>query len=292
MLPAGIKKLFIDFLISQFNYDVSINNTKYVSGGSINNAVLVNTTAGSYFIKWNNSSSFPEMFKKEAKGLLLLKNTNIIKVPNIIFYSEVDNFSFLVLEYIDSSIKINDFWNDFGVSLARLHKNTNTQFGLDHDNYMGSIYQSNKFHDNWNNFFINERINPLLEKCRNSGIINKSILNKFDNFFNKLDEIFPNEKPSLLHGDLWSGNYIVSSDGKACLIDPAVYYGNREIDISMTKLFGSFDNDFYNAYNQEFNLEKNWESRVDYYNLYPLLIHVLLFGGGYLSSILNIIRKF
>jgi fructosamine-3-kinase len=107
-----------------------------------------------------------------------------------------------------------------------------------------------------------------------------------------LQDIFPTEKPSLLHGDLWNGNVLVAEDGMGCLIDPAVYYGHREMYLSMTNLFGGFDRQFYDSYNDQFPLEKNFESRIDIYNLYPLLVHVNLFGGGYVGQVQSILSKF
>ena len=115
---------------------------------------------------------------------------------------------------------------------------------------------------------------------------------KFSALFERLPDIFPAEKPALLHGDLWSGNYITGKNGEAWLIDPAVYYGNREADIAMTRLFGGFNATFYSAYNDEYPLESGWEERLDYFNLYPLLVHINLFGSSYLNQIQNILSKF
>jgi len=117
-------------------------------------------------------------------------------------------------------------------------------------------------------------------------------LNTFEQLYVRLDELLPEEPPALLHGDLWSGNYMITQDGNACLIDPAAYYGHREVDIAMTTLFGGFDETFYTSYIEEYPLEKGWAQRLHIFNLYPLLIHLNLFGSGYLGSILSTIRKF
>jgi len=125
-----------------------------------------------------------------------------------------------------------------------------------------------------------------------SGRLNTSLSKSFARFCNQVESIFPKEEPSLLHGDLWSGNFMVNNEGNACIYDPAVYYGHREMDIGMSKLFGGFDKAFYLAYNQEYPMEKGWERRVEYCNLYPLLVHVNLFGGGYASSVSAILSRF
>jgi len=131
-----------------------------------------------------------------------------------------------------------------------------------------------------------------LKEARNKGEFSQSDTRYFNSLFKSLHNIIPMEKPSLLHGDLWSGNFMVTADGLPCLIDPAVYYGHREADIAMTQLFGGFQPEFYQAYNRAWPMEKDWQKRLDIFNLYPLLVHVNLFGGGYASQVLRIIRQF
>lgn len=126
----------------------------------------------------------------------------------------------------------------------------------------------------------------------NLGIVNSGWRKKFEALFLKLPALLPEEKPSLLHGDLWSGNLITDEKGEPCLIDPAVYYGNRETDLAMTKLFDGFDSEFYHCYNECFPLQKGFERRANLYNLYPLLVHVNLFGGSYKQSVENILDDF
>lgn len=263
-----------------------------LSGGSINTAAKLETSAGHFFVKWNDAKKHPGMFEAEAKGLKLLKDANEIGVPEIIFYGEVEKTSFLLLEFIDPSSREKHFFHDFGKSLARLHKQSDEHFGLDHDNYIGSLKQGNKKHKQWSDFFREERLEKQLRMAFDEGKLRKSIIQQFDNLFNLLPEIFPGEKPSLLHGDLWSGNYSNDYLGKAAIFDPAVYYGSREMDIAMSKLFGGFDKEFYEGYNEEFPLENAWKERVDICNLYPLLVHVNLFGGSYGRDVERILSKF
>jgi fructosamine-3-kinase len=155
---------------------------------------------------------------------------------------------------------------------------------------MGSLPQSNKKHSDWISFFVEERLEKQVSLAHE--YLSSSNFSAFNRLYKRLGELIPPEPPALLHGDLWGGNYMVSSDGKACLIDPAVYYGHREIDIAMTTLFEGFDGDFYASYHEEYPLEKGWRDRLDIFNLYPLLIHLNLFGSGYLGSIERILKRF
>ena len=161
---------------------------------------------------------------------------------------------------------------------------------MDHDNYIGSLKQSNTYYDDGVEFFINTRLVPQLEKLNNLN--NSSFFKKFDVLFNLLNEIIPVYQPSLLHGDLWSGNFLIDHNGHACIIDPAVYYGNREVDIAMTKLFGGFSEEFYSNYNNYFPMLNDWQERMPIWNLYPLLVHANLFGSSYLNQINSILNKY
>ncbi len=272
--------------------DVKVNNISSVGGGSINDTYKVNTNVGNYFVKKNSASDYPQMFEKEALGLKILSVTNKIETPDVIAIGESENISFLILKFINSTNKLGSFWDDFGRQLAALHTNSDTHFGLNHDNYIGSLKQSNNQHDNWNDFFREERLDKQVRLARNNGAIDTGTVSAFDRFYSRIDNIFPKEPPSLLHGDLWGGNFMVSEKGNPVFIDPAVYYGHREMDLGMTQLFGGFDRQFYDSYNNHHPLENGWQERLSYCNLYPLLVHVNLFGGGYLQSVKTILRKF
>jgi len=279
--------------LEQNGFDtIKIQNVIPVSGGSINETYCVATNKGKFFIKKNDSKRFPKMFEKEAKGLEILQNTNTIRTPKVIVLGESEEVSFLILEYIESKNPKSIFWEEFGAKLASLHQCTTTTFGLDYDNYIGSLYQQNNFHTNWTDFFIEERLQIQIKLARDHHQIESATISKFEKLYNRLDDIFPKEQPALLHGDLWSGNFIVDEKGAPVIMDPAVYYGHREMEIAMTKLFGGFDNQFYDAYNAHFQLEKGWQNRMDICNLYPLMVHVNLFGGSYLNQVKNIIAKF
>lgn len=288
MIPVELDKIVCEKLSEIHNLDVNIRAQNAIGGGCINNALKLKTNVGNYFLKWNDASLFPGMFDSEAKGLNLLRDSNSVYVPEVISSNESGEQSFLMLEYIDSGGMSVNYWEDFGRQLSTLHRVSADAFGLDHDNYIGSLKQSNQEHSTWRDFFINERILPQLELAN----LESGLTQKFENLFEKLDDLFPNEAPALLHGDLWSGNYMVSENGDPVIMDAAVYYGHREMDLAMSKLFGGFDTRFYTSYNEAFHLERGWELRLDICNLYPLLVHVNLFGGSYLSQIESIMRRF
>lgn len=271
---------------------ILISDVKTISGGSINNAYCLTTNHGKFFLKTNQANRFPKMFKQESKGLELLRNSQSVRIPKVLLDGEIDNISFLILEYIESVNPQPNFWKKFGKQLAELHKKTNNTFGLDHNNYIGSLHQSNKEHQTWSAFFINERLNSQIKLARDNNEIDEDSISKFESLCKKIDDIFPKEEPALLHGDLWSGNFMSDEKGNPLIMDPAIYYGHREMDIAMTKLFGGFDAQLYDAYNEEYELEKGWQERIEICNLYPLLVHVNLFGGSYLSQVKSIVSKF
>jgi fructosamine-3-kinase len=196
------------------------------------------------------------------------------------------------MDFLETGSRRSTFWEDFGRALAQLHRKSQESFGLEHDNYIGSLPQSNKTHASWSEFFIQERLEAQLKRARDRNKIGGDILLRMEKLFHRLEGLFPFEPPALLHGDLWSGNFFCGVDGEACIFDPAVYFGHREMDIGMSKLFGGFDPAFYQAYNAEWPLGDDWENRVDIANLYPLLVHVNLFGGGYLSQVRSILQRF
>ncbi|PCI97125.1 MAG: hypothetical protein COB15_08560 [Flavobacteriales bacterium] len=292
MIALNFQNEIAKALSKNIDEEVSILKVASVSGGSINDAYCLTTNQGMYFIKTNQANRYPFMFDKEATGLDLLRNTDAIRIPKVVLSNKFEDTSFLILELIENSTPLPDFWSLFGKQLAQLHQNTNTSFGLEESNYIGSLPQQNNLHNNWIDFFIHERLKPQIKLARDNGKIDLSTITKFERLYTKLDEIFPEEPPALLHGDLWSGNFMVDEKGGPVIIDPAVYFGHREMDIAMTKLFGGFNQQLYQSYNEHFPLEKGWEQRVDICNLYPLMVHVNLFGGGYLEQVKSILNKF
>jgi protein-ribulosamine 3-kinase len=270
----------------------TIYSNRSVGGGSICDSRLLETSKGKYFLKMNHSSQTFEMFESEVSGLQLLSSAGLIKIPEVIYYSQADNVSFLLLEYIERGTPSAAFWIDFGVQLAALHQITNKYFGLDSDNFIGSLAQSNQPTDKWVDFFINERLQKQIELAIEQNAIDKITISKFELLFKKLPDIFPEEQPALIHGDLWNGNFLVNSNGKPVIFDPSVCFAHREMDLAMSHLFGGFDQLFYEAYHEFFPIEKGFDQRLEIYQLYYLMVHVNLFGGGYLKSVKNILSRF
>ncbi len=263
-----------------------------VSGGCIHNAQKITTSQGNYFIKLNQASDL-KMFETEYSGLKLLAEAGEVNVPEPISSGVVDGQAFLLLHFINSSSRKSSFWYNFGSALARLHKfHQNDRYGLSYSNYIGRLDQYNVFSDDWISFFIDQRLEIQLRLAFDNGYIDKSYLQSCTRFYKRLPDLLPVEPPSLLHGDLWSGNFMTGEEGQPVIIDPAVYYGNREIELSFTKMFGGFDRQFYLSYFEEYPMEPGFEERVDIYNIYPHLVHVNLFGPSYLGGVTPVIRKY
>jgi fructosamine-3-kinase len=263
-----------------------------VGGGCIHQAFKAETSQGSYFIKLNESSGSSGMFDAEAHGLMVLRKANAIALPAVIATGDTGGASFLVLEWIEPGKRVKHFFEDFGQRLAQLHGNTQTFFGLEKDNYIGSLKQINQPHESFTDFFIEKRLEVQLKMAIDHNKLPLGIHKHFERLYSNLPKIIPPESPALLHGDLWNGNYMTGPDGRACIFDPAVYYGHREADLAMTLLFGGFNQEFYESYHGHFPLEKDWRKRTDIFNLYPLLVHVNLFGGGYAGEVTRIVQRF
>jgi fructosamine-3-kinase len=274
-----------------------------LSGGCISDAFKVTIDNGSnFFLKYNSSAS-NDMFIKEANGLKELSKVNVIRIPDVLSFDE----DYILLEFIPTGSRNlpaaklwqagKNFFEEFGRRFAEMHKYTSNEFGFYEDNYIGSNPQKNipdeKEKDNWVRFYFNKRILFQLELAEKLGNSTDSLRKGISKLENKIEDIIQtNEKPSLLHGDLWGGNYMVDENGDAVLIDPAVYYGHREADLGMTKLFGGFSSEFYKLYFETFPLEDGYDYRENIYKLYHVLNHLNLFGGGYYSQALSLIKYY
>ena len=271
------------------HFNANSTQIKSLSGGSINQVYLIQNNNKKYVIKVNDKNVFQGMFEKEAKGLDVLSKSNF-KIPAVIGHGELENTSYLILEYIEPGRNID--WELFGSKLAHLHLNSNVYFGLDHDNYIGSLEQKNTNKKTWVEFYEQMRIMPLVQRLFAFSLLDENEVRMAENLCKKLPDLLPVENPSLIHGDLWSGNLICDRQGEPVLIDPAIYYGFREMDLAMLNLFGSIPSSAIDAYQDVFPLYNGWKNRIEINQLYPLLVHLVLFGSSYYNSVINILRKY
>lgn len=270
---------------------VEILRVSIVGGGSINDARRIETTEGTFFAKMNSAEEFPKMFETESQGLDFLKEQSPFRIPKTIATGSIEDIQWILMENIRSASKRADFWEEFGRKLAIMHKNSSGNFGLDYDNYLGNLPQKNDRNETWEAFFAEMRIQPQLDLAKGNKKTSTEFLRLFDKMLSRIDRYFPKEPPAALHGDLWTGNFMTDSFGEAVVFDPSVYYGHREMDLGMSKLFGGFDEKFYDAYHEEYPLEPGWEERIHVANLYPLLAHVNIFGGSYTAQVIQILRR-
>ena len=276
---------------------VSVEKLRPVSGGDINDACACTLSDGSkLFMKLNRRENI-DFFRKEAEGLLAIKKTGTIKTPDVLGLGEDKDRAFLLLSFIEPERQVSSYNENFGKRLALFHSApakdyvSGGRFGFTHDNYIGAGYQVNTPKDTWIDFFRECRLKPQLDRAE--GYFDKGMIRKAASLMDKLDKyLIEPDAPSLLHGDLWSGNYMTGSDGEAWLIDPAAYVGHAEADIAMTELFGGFGGAFYAAYREAKPMAPGYADRKEIYNLYHLLNHLNLFGGGYLYSVKRIIDRY
>lgn len=272
--------------------EAEIEDVVPVSGGDINRAFRVSTATVDFFVK-TNTTQFPQMFSKELAGLDRLRATNTLEVPTSKLCGEADGNQFLVLTWIESARSAPDYWERLGQGLACLHRTVEDQYGLSQDNYIGSLQQRNTWMASWPEFFGQRRLLPQLQMGLRSGALPSSLLRQAEKLIAKLTGLLPEcPESSLLHGDLWSGNVMTGASGEPVVIDPAVYFGHREVELAFTHLFGGFPQTFYAAYDSVWATEAGFTERRDLYNLYPLLVHANLFGGHYVTRVTSVIRRF
>ncbi|WP_300599571.1 fructosamine kinase family protein [Niabella sp.] len=250
-----------------------------VQGGDINRACCLHWNHSTYFLKINKRQTCPGLFEKEASGLRKLAHTGAFRVPAPLKSGEAGPDQYLLLEWLDAHPPVQTSWELLGQGLAKMHRSPQPFFGLEEHNYLAVWPQENTPTATWPEFYGNCRILPMVRSLIETGKLDRTDLANARVFCQRLPDLFPEEPPALLHGDLWSGNLLFLPDGTPALFDPAVYYGHREMDIGMTCLFGGFDTSFYRAYHQTYPLQPGWQQRLPYTQLYPLLLHAWLFGG-------------
>lgn len=284
-------ELYEQILFESLGSNSQLKSASLVAAGNHNQGVRLESNDGDFFLKLNFDHE-RDILHKESQGLDLLRRSTFIKVPETYGWGRIGDYNFLLSEFIPSSNPTSDYWENLGLGLANLHLTNHDKYGLEQDNYIASIHQKNLETDRWIDFFIENRLEPLIGKAYFDKLIPLEFLKKFQEIYPKLESIFPKEKPALVHGDLWSGNVISTLDGQPCLIDPAVYFGHREMDLAFSRLFGGFDAKFYDSYESILPLEPGFDARMGIYNLYPLLVHLNLFGTAYLPGIERIMNRF
>lgn len=281
MLPLELQ----EWLFNE-GYDWQLDES--ISGGdSCSNIICRKPDGVSVFVKYMDAPP-SNFFQCESDGLAYLSQVSNVRTPEVYACGQ----SYLALEYIPAKQHAPNFWELLGRQLAGVHELARDQYGFINDNYCGRTLQVNTWTDDPYAFFAEYRLLNLAEAAFDRRLLAVGDLQAIESLCLRLSNIVPYQPASLLHGDLWSGNVHVSEDGLPVFIDPAVYFSWPEIDIAMTRLFGSFDQRFYDAYTEVRSLEQGWEGRLDLYNLYPLLNHLLLFGQSYLPKVRDILAKY
>jgi len=274
--------------------DASINGCAAVSGGSIANGCRLETSETSYFLKFGDST-VAKTFPGEVAGLDALRDAcESLMVPDVVEMQTGDDDlpGFLLMEWINAGRQGRRFWEHFGRGLAQTHRTTNERYGFETSNYIGRLPQTNDWNEDWPAFFRTQRLEPQVERAQASGRWQKEWDEDLDQVYLRLPEMLPARPPaSILHGDLWKGNFMITATGDPALIDPATYYGHREADLAMTELFGGYDEMFYRAYRDAWPLKDGYENRRDIYNLYHLINHLNHFGRSYAGSVKKTLRR-
>src|SRR5438477_669887 len=298
-MTASIRNYLNQSLAETLSVQISSLEVRSIGGGCINETYKVRVNGGiNFFLKINSVSKFPSLFEKEKHGLGLLRSHKTIAVPSVVECGQLEDRQFLLLEWIESGVKTEGFWKLFGEQLAMLHRQTwsnkdgQTLVGLDRDNYIGSLPQFNNLQQNWIDFFYRHRLQPQIRMAKDQHLLQPKHVNVFEKLPSRLQEIFDSEQSALLHGDLWSGNIMCNQNSQPMLLDPAVYFGHRSMDLAMTTLFGGFDKIFYESYNYHFKFPENYREQWEICNLYPLLVHLNLFGLSYRGQIENTLKNF
>lgn len=269
--------------------DIELDTWQPVSGGSIHQAWHVISQCGRHFFIKTNQTNKYHTLKAEYLGLQELNNhisqENPLRIPKVYTLNRNEQYSWLILEYIDFGQQTPASQAALGHGLALLHQHTAPQFGFSSDNVIGESLQTNIWTKDWLSFWAEQRLGTQFKLAAQHGFYN-SIQNEAEQLLNLLPQLLQDHQPtpSLLHGDLWAGNAACDDAGNPIIFDPAVYYGDRECDLAMTALFGGFSADFYAAYNHVYPLDSGYEQRKDLYNLYHILNHANLFGGGYIGQ--------
>lgn len=272
---------------------ISVQTFRSVSGGDIADAYYLETSKGErFFLKMQAQPNAHSMFSVEKAGLEALGQHPSIRIPQVLGLFQLSDRAALLMEYIEAKRPGPEEWRLFGRSLAELHREEQGYFGWTQDNFIGRLPQSNQRHDSWITFYAQERLWPQLERAKAQGLLKGAECPDLGTLQDRLDPYFSEVQPSLLHGDLWSGNFLFDQEGRPCLIDPATYYGHHEVDLAMSRLFGGFHRLFYEAYAEIMPEQPGEAARNDLYQLYYLLVHLNLFGRSYYTSVKKLLERY
>lgn len=282
-------KQLLDYIGQQLN--ITILNYQPLSGGDISNVYLLETLNQRLVLKENTNSNALALIHAEQLGLSTIAATKTIQTPDIFLCDTFQDGTFLLMEYIESKRPDKADFERLGQAVGHLHRVSTTSFGFPQNNFIGSLTQSNTNHTSWLHFYVSQRLLPQFQLALEQNLLSKEEIPSKAILLENGTSLFENIQPSLLHGDLWSGNFLIATDGTPYLIDPAVYYGHSEVDIAMTRLFGGFGATFYDAY-QEIHPSNNGASiRQNWYQLYYLLVHLNMFGRGYYGQVKRVFES-
>lgn len=284
-MKARVKDSISDLL------GTKINNCVSVSGGDISNAYVLDTDSDRIFCKLNSSPVANAMFMAEMEGLQAIAKTKTIKTPAVFGVHELEKEACLLMEYVPSKSPQTKDWELLGAQLAEMHQTGSNYFGWENSNFIGNLPQANQIDANWVTFYAKRRLIPQFEAAVARAYLGKDEVPGPEKIISVIASYCTAVKPSLLHGDLWSGNYLISENGVPYLIDPAVYFGHNEIDLAMSRLFGGFGSSFYAAYFEINPPQPGGTNRMVVYQLYYLLVHLNLFGKTYYSSVKEILHR-
>jgi len=291
-LPASVRAE-VGRALETSEGDADIVAVSAIGGGCISPAARIRTAAGRLaFIKWSGpGTSLPGFFHEEARSLEALEASGQVRVPAVLGFAE----DWLLLEWLSAGPPVANTWSELGRALARLHRFTDTAFGWPTDNYIGSLPQTNTRSSDWPTFWLERRIVPQWEQARRQGYFGRDDERRLEAIRARADSLLVAgnaDGPSLLHGDFWGGNVHILEDGTAALIDPSSSFGHREVDLAMARLFGGFGADFFNAYREAWPLQPDADTRTPLYQLYYVLVHVNLFGAGYVAQTRSILGRY
>ncbi len=300
-LPAALAALLAEELKAE------LTAVRPVGGGDISQTVRVEAGGRAWLVKWHSRPPKPqpgwlELFEAEAAGLALLASAQVVRVPSVIAHGAAQPGmpAYIVMEWIEQRPRSTVLFGQrsvgevLGKQLAALHRAAAPAYGLDHGNYCGATPQDNRWLPTWIGFYGQRRLGFQMELAGRQGLLPAERRRRLERLIGQLDRWIDEGacRPSLLHGDLWSGNWLVDAAGQPVLIDPAVYYGEREAELAMCRLFGGFPADFYAAYDASWPPAPGRDERVPLYQLYHLLNHLNLFGESYGGQVDSILRRY